>query len=151
MDYRIVNLPAKTMVGLTGRTANNDPQMGEIIGGLWQQLFAGGVYEQIPHKAGANTIGLYSDYADGVNGVYSITVGCEVTETDELPTGTVRKGIPGGRYAKVTVIGDQVEAVGRAWGELWQMPLERTYTGDFEEYNMLPDGSQQIDIYVAIR
>ena len=147
MDYEMIELSAKTIIGLTARTANDDPQMGAVIGSLWQRLFAEGIYEQIACKANSHTIGLYSDYEDGARGHYSITVGCEVTEAESLPQAAVVKTIPGGRYAKVTVMGDAVEAVGRAWEELWQLPLERTFTGDFEEYI----GEEQIDIYIAVR
>ena len=67
MTYEFVDMPAKTVVGLAARTNNHDPQMGPTIGGLWQQLW-GGLYEQIGQKTDSHTIGLYSDYADGVDG-----------------------------------------------------------------------------------
>ena len=61
------------------------------------------------------------------------------------------KIIPAGRYAKFVVVGDQVEAVGSAWAEIWQMPLKRTYTGDFEEYvSVMEDGQCEIHLYIAI-
>ena len=43
--------------------------------------------------------------------------------------------------------GDYVETVSKAWGEIWNIPLDRTYTGDLEEYRTMED----IDIYIAIR
>ena len=36
MNYEIVELKEKTIVGFTARTSNEDPQMGAIIGGLWK-------------------------------------------------------------------------------------------------------------------
>lgn len=41
--------------------------------------------------------------------------------------------------------GDYVEAVSKAWGEIWNTLLDRTYTGDFEEYRTMED------IYITIR
>lgn len=41
--------------------------------------------------------------------------------------------------------GDYVEAVSKAWEEIWNTLLDRTYTGDFEEYRTMED------IYIAIR
>lgn len=152
MNYEIVTLEAKTVVGLTARTANNDPQMGAVIGGLWQQLYGQGIISMIGQRVNDHAIGLYSDYTDGVDGSYNITVGCEVAHPLSLPPDTVVKQIPAGRYAKTVVIGDQVEAVGKAWQQLWQLPLERTYTGDFEEYvSYSGDGQGEIHIYVAIQ
>lgn len=151
MMYEYVELPAKTVVGLAARTNNHDPQMGQTVGGLWQRLW-GGLYEQIAQKTDNHTIGLYSDYADGVDGDYTVTVGCAVSSAAQQPAGTVVKTIPAGRYLKMVVVGDQVEAVGKAWAEIWQLPLERTYTGDFEEYvSVDAEGQCEIHLYIAVR
>ena len=150
MHYEVVELAEKTVVGLAARTNNLDPQMAQTIGLLWQRLF-GGLYERIAHRADGHTIGLYSDYTDGVAGDYTVTVGCAVTKAQGQPEETVVKIIPAGRYAKFVVVGDQVEAVGSAWAEIWQMPLKRTYTGDFEEYvSVMEDGQCEIHLYIAI-
>ena len=143
MKYEIVELEGKTIVGLAAKTSNQDPKMGEIIGGLWQQLYAPAVVASITDRANAYAIGLYSDY-EGDD--YMVTAGFEVKAAPQDTEYTV-KSIPGGRYAKFSVHGDMVEAVAAAWGEIWSTPLDRTYTGDFEEYTSMED----IDIYIAIK
>ena len=40
MNYEIVELKEKIIVGYTGRTSNTSFEMQSIIGGLWQQLYA---------------------------------------------------------------------------------------------------------------
>lgn len=40
MNYEIVELKEKTIVGFAARTGNEDPEMRSIIGGLWQKLYA---------------------------------------------------------------------------------------------------------------
>ena len=150
MDYEMVELAEKTVIGVSARTSNQDPEMGSAIGGLWQQLF-GGLFERIAHKVDAHTIGLYSDYTDGAEGEYTVTVGCAVDSSKDQPEGTVCRVIPAGRYAKFVVCGHQVEAVSAAWAEIWQMPLARTYTGDFEEYLSVDEtGSGEIHLYIAL-
>lgn len=150
MQYTIVELEEKTVVGLACRTNNHDPQMGQCIGKLWQKLFDG-VYERILHKASAHTIGLYNDYTNGADGDYTVTVGCAVTLAQDEPEETVIQTIPAGKYAKFEVTGDQVTAVTQAWADIWQMPLERAYTGDFEEYLAVGDNGQcQIHLYIAL-
>lgn len=150
MNYEVVELTEKTVIGLAARTSNQDPRMGQTIGLLWQRLF-GGVYERIAHRADSHTIGLYSEYTDGAEGDYTVTVGCAVTKAQGQPEETVVQTIPAGRYAKFVVVGDQVEAVGNAWAEIWQLPLERTYTGDFEEYvSAAEDGQCEVHLYIAI-
>lgn len=50
MDYEIVNLEEKIAVGVSARTNNSSPDVGAVIGGLWNQLFNEGIYASIPQK-----------------------------------------------------------------------------------------------------
>ena len=143
MNYEIVELKEKTIVGFAARTSNEDPQMGAIIGGLWKQLYTPENTEKIQNRVNAYAIGLYSDYdKEG----YQVTAGFEVSDA-ESGNGLAVKNIPAGRYAKFSVHGDMIEAVANSWKEIWETPLDRTFTGDFEEYLSQED----IDIYIAIK
>ena len=44
MNYEIVNLEEKRVVGLAARTNNQSPEMGAVIGGLWEKFYGEGVY-----------------------------------------------------------------------------------------------------------
>ncbi|MEM1484138.1 GyrI-like domain-containing protein [Oscillospiraceae bacterium PP1C4] len=152
MNYEIVTLQKKTLVGLTARTSNNDPQMGKVIGGLWKRLFGENIFATMKNKVNEHSIGLYSNYSSDASGEYDITVGCEVNDAADIPQAAVVKTIPAGRYAKFVMFGDMMEAVGNAWQEIWGMPLERTFTGDFEEYVSTEEsGGSEIHIYIAIK
>ena len=143
MNYEIVELKEKTIVGFAARTGNEDPQMGAIIGDLWKQLYTPEKTEKIQNRVNAYAIGLYSDYdKEG----YQVTAGFEVSGA-ESRNGFAIKTIPAGRYAKFSVHGDMIEAVANSWKEIWETPLDRTFTGDFEEYLSQED----IDIYIAIK
>ena len=143
MNYEIVELKEKTIVGFTARTSNEDPQMGAIIGDLWKQLYTPENTEKIQNRVNSYAIGLYSDYdKEG----YQVTAGFEVSDA-ESGNGFAVKTIPAGRYAKFSVHGDMIEAVANSWKEIWETPLDRTFTGDFEEYLSQED----IDIYIAIK
>ena len=143
MNYEIVELKEKTIVGFAARTSNEDPQMGAIIGDLWKQLYTPENTEKIQNRVNAHAIGLYSDYdKEG----YQVTAGFEVSDA-ESGNGFAVKNIPAGRYAKFSVHGDMIEAVANSWKEIWETPLDRTFTGDFEEYLSQED----IDIYIAIK
>ncbi len=146
MNYEIVNLDKKTIVGVSAVTSNEDPKMGEVIGGLWEKLYMGGVNAAIKNKINEYAIGLYSDYS---NGQYCVTAGNEVSkaENDDLTV----KTIPAGRYAKFSVHGHMEKAVAEAWGEIWTTELERSFTGDFEEYLNSDWENADIDIYVALK
>ena len=143
MNYEIVELKEKTIVGFAGRTSNDDPKMGAVISGLWQKLYTPENVSGTRNRVNTYAIGLYSDYEkEG----YQVTAGFEVSKACALE-GQVTKVIPAGKYAKFQIHGDYVEAVSNAWSEIWNTPLDRTYTGDFEEYRTMKD----IDIYIAIR
>lgn len=151
MEYKVIELAQKTIVGLSAETSNDDPKMGEIIGGLWGSFYNEGIIEGIKNRANEYCYGLYSDYSE--NG-YQVTVGCEVTDAQEksLKDGLVKKVVPAGKYAKFEIHGDMVKAVGEAWAEIWKMPLDRTYTGDFEEYvDSDMSGNATIYVYIAIK
>jgi len=146
MDYEIVNLEQKTIIGISAITSNTDPEMGKIIGGLWESLYKGGVNEVIKNKSNEHAIGLYSDYsADG----YTVTAGNEVTKVEN--EGLAVKIIPAGRYAKFSIHGHMEKAVAEVWGEIWKMNLDRSFTGDFEEYLNDSLENADIDIFIALK
>ncbi|SET29892.1 Predicted transcriptional regulator YdeE, contains AraC-type DNA-binding domain [Natronincola peptidivorans] len=146
MNYEVVNLEEKIVVGVSAITSNADPKMGEIIGGLWEKLYQGGVNATIKNKANQYAIGLYSDYSKDT---YCVTAGNEVSkaENQELTV----KIIPAGRYAKFSVHGHMEKAVAEAWNEIWKMDLDRSFTGDFEEYLNSDWENANIDIYIALK
>ena len=147
MNYEIVNLEEKIIVGVSTVTSNQDVDMGKKIGELWTELYQGGVNCKIKNKVNEYAVGLYSDYTK--DGQYTITAGNEVSivENEELIT----KTIPAGRYAKFSVIDHMEKAVADAWVQIWQMDLDRSYTGDFEEYLNSNFENCNIDIYIALK
>ena len=146
MNYEIVTLEEKIVVGVSATTGNGDPEMGNIISDLWVKLYQGGVNAAIKNKVNAYAIGLYSDYAGDS---YCVTAGNEVSKA-ENPEFTV-KIIPAGKYAKFSVHGHMEHAVAQAWGEIWQMELPRSFTGDFEEYLSSDFENCDIDLYIALK
>lgn len=150
MEYEVVTLEKKIVVGVSAVTGNQKPDMGAVIGGLWSSLYQEGITEKIEHKANPYCIGLYSDYAGEE---YCVTVGHEVSELSkanaENQTLTVKE-IPAGNYAKFFIHGDVQKAVAEAWGAIWQMDLDRSYAADFEEYLSNEAGESDINIYIAL-
>lgn len=146
MNYEIVNLEQKTVVGVSAVTSNTDPKMGETIGGLWEKLYQGGINGSIKNKVNEYAIGLYSDYAGEQ---YCVTAGNEVSKVEN--EGLAVKTIPAGRYAKFSVHGHMEKAVAQAWQEIWKVELDRSFTGDFEEYLTADWDNADIDIYIALK
>ena len=44
MEYEIVTLKEKIAVGISARTNNASPDMGVVIGGLWNRFYNEGIY-----------------------------------------------------------------------------------------------------------
>jgi predicted transcriptional regulator YdeE len=149
MNYEVVELKEKTVVGLTERTSNNDENMTETIGALWQRFFTDGTFQSIINKKNSCSIGLYSNYENGVRGAYDATVCCQVNKVKDLPTGVQVKIIPSGRYAKFVVKGHIQTVVAEFWTQLWSMDLDRKYSCDFEEYQSGGD-MENAEIYIYI-
>lgn len=148
MNYEIVKLEKKTVVGIENRTGNTDPECQKIIGGLWQKFMGEKVAESVKNKSNDYCIGLYSDY-DFKNMTYAVMVGTEVTENENAEL--EQRVIPAGNYAMFKVTGDVVKDVADAWTEIWNLPLDRSYTADFEEYISNVGGVAQVNIYVALK
>lgn len=152
MNYEIVNLEEKRVVGLAARTNNQSPEMGAVIGGLWEKFYGEGVYAQIENKTSDKALGIYTDYAGGAMDDYTIMVACEAAESKTMPKDTIVKTIPAGRYAKFVVKGDMHTAVANCWMEIWSMDLPRAFISDFEEYqDDCMDGDAEIHIYVGLK
>lgn len=146
MSYEIVNLKEKIIVGVSVATSNTDTEMGEKIGKLWAELYQGGVNAKIINKVNEYAVGLYSDYSqDG----YIVTAGNEVSKSENEDL--ITKIIPAGKYAKFSIHGNMETAVAEAWGKIWGIDLDRSFTGDFEEYLNSDFENCNIDIYIALK
>lgn len=146
MNYEIVELKEKLVVGVSATTGNDDPEMGRIIGGLWNELYQTVVNSKIKNKVNEYAIGLYSDYKDNK---YEVTVGNEVFKLEN--NNFVSKIIPAGKYAKFSITGHMQKAVAEAWGKIWSMNLDRSYVADFEEYLSSDFENARIDIYISLK
>ncbi len=149
MHYEIVELKEAKIAGLAARTNNSSPDMENVISGLWQRFFAEGGYSAIPDKISGSALGIYTDYESDERGDYTFMTGCAVT--GDAPEGFEVRTLPAGKYARFTVVGDMVTAVKGFWQQLWEMPLDRTYVFDFEEYRNADPENCEIHIYIGIR
>jgi predicted transcriptional regulator YdeE len=151
MNYEIVNRDVSTIAGLSARTNNQSPDMGNVIGGLWKHFYEDGIYASIPNKKTSKALGIYTDYADDEKGDYTAMVACEVSEPGSIPQGAVIHTIPAGRYAKFIVKGDMHQAVAGFWQQLWEMDLPRSFVCDFEEYQNSSMDEAEIHIYIGLK
>ena len=150
MNYEIVTLEKKTVVGKSIITTNENGQSMKDIGAMWQHFIGKGIYDSIENKSTGKGIGLYTDYEGDATKPYRFMCCTEVSKSDN-PNHETRV-IDGEKYAKFTIKGDIVESVGKAWKEIWAMDLDRKFSYDFELYHNDSEdmNNQTIDIYISI-
>lgn len=152
MDYEIISLEEKTVVGFLIKTTNENNKAMMDIGMLWGEFLKKGAFDAIPSKVNTKAIGLYTDYEGDFTKPYNFLACCEVSNTNRILTNMVVKKIQKGKYARFIVNGHMQRAVGEFWSRLWELPLDRKYSVDFEEYQNNSDDmeNQEIHIYIAL-
>lgn len=150
MKYEIVNLEEKVVVGVSARTNNTSPDMGAVIGGLWNRFYNEGIYAGIQDKVNDKALGIYTEYSADETADYTVMAACETAKEPEGDELTVLR-IPAGRYARFVIHGDMIQAVAKAWQEIWKMDLPRTFQCDFEEYQDDCMDNAEIHIYIGLK
>lgn len=150
MDYEIVTLEEAIVTGISARTNNLSPDMGAVIGGLWNRFYQEGVYDSIPDKVDGKALGIYTDYDGDDRADYTVMIACRTMKEPVDGIGTVRR-IPAGTYAKFAICGDVVQAVSEAWQKIWEMKLDRSFVCDFEEYQNDSMDQAKVEIYVGLK
>ena len=82
MDYEIVTLEEKIAVGIAARTNNASPEMGAVIGGLWNRFYSEGIYAAVPDKKNQKALGIYTEYEGDEKSEYTVITACE---TNSVP------------------------------------------------------------------
>ncbi len=133
--------------GLVIRTINNEVLKEPIIPNLWKKFIDEEVFEKIPHKANSTFIyAVYTDYESDVHGHYTLLIGAKVQDSkNELPNNFEKRMVHEGKYVVFTALNQ--EKVFEAWMEIWNTPLDRAYTSDFECYDLT---TGQVKIYIAV-
>lgn len=154
MKYEMVELEEKAVAGIRIRTSNRDPEMFRAIGNAWQRFFQEGVYEAIPGKKNAKSIGLYTHYEPLNKDAYDMLACCEIAVGHGLPEGIAEEVIAAGKYAKFVIHGQVQHAVAEFWRNLPALGLKRKYSCDFEEYQADEAGynpeKAEIHIYISL-
>jgi predicted transcriptional regulator YdeE len=151
MEYELIELEEKMAAGILARTNNYSPDMGHIIGGLWERFIAMGIYSSVAHKVNKKTLGIYTDYEGTETDDYSVMAACEVKNPAGQPDEITVKIIPAGTYAKFIAEGEGKDAVAKVWQQLWNMNLPRSFICDFEEYETIEEGRVQVHIYIGLK
>lgn len=152
MNYTIVELNEKLVVGIQKNTTNQNMQAVTDIAETWQKFITAQNSVSISNAVNNQSIGLYTDYEGDYMKPYNFVACCEVQSVNDLAPCFVVKKIPAGKYAKFSIRGHMQTAVGKAWQKIWSLDLARNYIADFEVYhnNSSDMNDQSIDIFIGI-
>jgi predicted transcriptional regulator YdeE len=159
--------PARTITetplyvaGYSVRTNNANEMSGHgEIGPLWQRFMQQNLAAQIPDRADARTLVVYSDYASDEKGDYSYLLGTRVTSIDHLAAGmTYRKIVPGTYAVLTTEQGPLIEVLQAEWKKIWAMQPaalggKRAFLTDYEVYDARSINPQnaQVEIHIGLQ
>lgn len=143
-----------SILGIAVRTTNENGQSAKDIPALWDRFFAEGILAKIPAKVDDTIYCLYTEYEADYTKPYTTILGCRVENLETIPPGMAGKTIEGGTFEKITVSGNlQAGVVYEAWLTIWNTPLERAYTTDFEVYGGKAKNTfaAEVDIFIALK
>jgi predicted transcriptional regulator YdeE len=153
IPFTIKKVPAKTVVGLSRRTASADGRSVRDVPDLWGEFLKQNVMAKIPNRAVPFVLyAVFSAYESDWRGEYSYLLGCGVTRSGPIPPEMDIRHIPAQTYAVFTAKGQMPDEVLSVWSQVWLSDLPRTYTYDFEIYDRRFTNPKQkiVDIYVSV-
>lgn len=143
------------VIGISIRTTNENMQSMEEIPALWEKFFKEDIPSKIPHKNSPIIYAVYHEYEKDYTKPYTLTIGCQVSNTSDIPSGMKHVKVPGGCFTKFTAQGSlengENNAVYQEWLHIYQHDDIRTYTTDFEVYDERASdpSAAQVDIMIA--
>jgi predicted transcriptional regulator YdeE len=141
------------ITGIAIRTTNENGASANDIPQLWNKFLSEKIAEQVSGKTNNDIYCLYTDYEKDFTKPYTVILGCRVAETAPVQNGFTRMRIAPGNYDLFTAKGNLQEGiVFREWTGIWNSPVKRAYTTDFEVYGEKDQNpaNAEVDIFVAI-
>ena len=138
--------------GIAVRTTNENGRAAIDIPQLWNRFIQNNVLAQLTGKTSNDIYCVYTNYEKDFTQPYTTIIGCRVNEAAAQQQGFVSVTIDAGSYAVFTAKGNlQQGAVYNKWLEIWEAPLIRRYTTDFEVYDQKATdfSNAEVDIFVA--
>lgn len=149
-----LQLPETYFIGITLRTTNANGQAAKDIPPFWGKFMAEQIDKHIPNRIDEDIVAVYTNYESDYTAPYDMVLGCRVSTLAHIPEGMQGYTFPPANYLKFTAKGDLTkDAVIGKWLEIWDAPLDRVYTADYEVYgakSMNPhDG--EADIFISVK
>jgi predicted transcriptional regulator YdeE len=102
---------------------------------------------------GGDIFALYTQYEEDYTKPYTYVLGCEVSSLDQIPKGMMGIEISPTPYAVFTARGAFPASLGSTWQSIWETPIERAYSVDFEIYppTFHPESNPEVKVFIAVK
>jgi len=125
------------IIGISTVTSNKAAFSQNTIGKLWDDFLKTPIKEKLTDISSSSIFAVYSDYEDGYEGKYKITIGYAVNEVKEIPNGLTTVTIPAGKYKTFKSKSRAPEDIVDVWKTIWQIDpntFQPNFVTTFEEY-----------------
>lgn len=142
------------VIGISVRTTNENMQAATDIPALWGKFMGENLASKIPNKVNETLYCIYTEYESDFTKPYTTILGCEVENLNEIPAEMIGLTMEKGNYQKFIAKGNLMEgAVYNEWTKIWNTPIERKYTADFEVYGEKSQNpaDAEVDIFIALK
>ena len=136
-DYQVFagldHVPAFKVVGVSA-VISGPKKAADEINALWEEFFSQQVGSKLKVNEQDPIMAVYSDYEGDHTKPYRLTIGYEIAEDAEVPTGMHGVDIKEDDYALMRAGGEQPKVLMDTWRTIWQSDLDRHFGTDFEVY-----------------
>ncbi len=148
MDFLKKDIKSIKIVGISLKTTNENNQASKDIPVLWEKFFKENVSDKITNKKSCEIYALYTDYEGDFMKPYSVVLGYEVENFENIPEGMTAKEIPSSSYAVFKA--ENPKTVMSAWQNIWKTSLNRKYLVDFEVYKTINSSTDMPSIEICV-
>lgn len=135
------------IVGISTITSNEAALNQHTIGKLWNEFLSTPIKEKLAGISSPSVFAVYSNYENGYQGKYQITIGYAVNDTSTIPNGLTTVTIPAGKYKIFKSKSPAPEDIVDTWKTIWQLDssiLQPNFVTTFEEYK-----DNEVMIYIG--
>jgi predicted transcriptional regulator YdeE len=125
------------IVGISTVTSNEAAFSHNTIGKHWGEFLKIPIKDQLTDLASSSIFAVYSDYENGYNGKYKLTLGYAVQDTQTIPKGLTTVTIPAGEYKSFKSKSRAPEDIVETWKTIWKIDskvFQPNFVTTFEEY-----------------
>jgi len=125
------------IAGISKVTSNEAAMTDNEIGKFWDMFSKAPIKEKLQNIISPSVFAVYSDYENGHQGKYKLTIGYAVKDPNHIPDDLSAVTIPAGNYKGYKAKSLSPEDIVAVWQTIWATDvnaLNRNYVADFEEY-----------------